>query len=168
MTLTENWPDIKKTLEQSQASAVHCAIATVFADGTPHITPVGTVFLRDDQTGFFFDHYATALGENIDANPNVCVMAVNVGRLFWLRALLTGQFGSTPGVRLYGKASPARPATAEELQLIERRVRPSYWMKGARTLWSDFSVVRDIQFTDYKPVTYPMMMDGVWPNLSAS
>ena len=164
MTLTANWPQIKKTLEQSQASAVHCSVATVHPDGTPHITPVGTVFLRDDQTGFFFDHYAQSLGDNIDANPHICVMAVNVGRLFWLRALLTGRFGTTPGIRLYGKAGAARPATDEELALINKRVRPSYWMKGARMLWNDFSVVRDIDFTDYKPVTYPMMMEGVWPN----
>ena len=164
MTLSDHWTNIKKTLEQSQASAVHCSIATVSPDGSPHLTPVGTVFLRDDGTGYFFDHYAVTLGENIDNNPNVCVMAVNVGRLFWLKALLTGRFSQTPGVRLYGRAGAARPATEQELELIDRRVRPTYWMKGARRLWSDFSVVRDIEFHDFKPVTYPMMMDGVWPN----
>ena len=162
MSLKSNWPQIKRTLEQSQTSAVHCSIATVCPDGTPHITPVGTVFLRDDQTGFFFDHYAVSLGENIDSNPSVCVSAVNVGRWFWLKSLLTGRFASEPGVRLYGKAGPARPATSEELQMIHKRVASTQWLKGARMLWSDFQVVRDIEFTDFKPVAYPMMMDGMW------
>lgn len=164
--LRTQWPDIKKTLEQAQASAVHCTIATVSPDGMPHITPVGTVFLRDDQTGFFFDHYAVALGDNIDRNPSVCVCAVNVGRWFWLRALVTGQFAATPGVRLYGQAGPARSATEGELKLIHDRVKGASRLKGAKQLWSDFSVVRDIQFTDFKAVTYPMMMDKVWPNRS--
>ncbi|MEC8444157.1 MAG: pyridoxamine 5'-phosphate oxidase family protein [Pseudomonadota bacterium] len=164
--LRTQWPDIKKTLEQAQASAVHCTIATVSPGGMPHITPVGTVFLRDDQTGFFFDHYAVALGDNIDCNPNVCVCAVNVGRWFWLRALVTGQFTATPGVRLYGQAGPARTATEDELRLIHDRVKGASRLKGAKQLWSDFSVVRDIQFTDFKAVTYPMMMDKVWPNRS--
>jgi hypothetical protein len=163
ISLKENWPKIRKTLESGQASAMHCSIATIHPNGMPHITPVGTVFLRDDQTGYFFDHYAKTLGENIDLNPNVCISAVNVGRWYWFNALLTGQFSAPPGIRLYGKAGPIRPATPEEIELIERRVKPTTWLKGARMLWTDFEYVRDIEFTDYKPVAYPMMMDGMWP-----
>lgn len=97
MNLKENWQKIKKTLESGQASTIYCSIATVNPDGTPHITPVGTVFLREDQTGYFFDHYAEALGQNIDQNPNVCIMAVNAGKLYWLRSLFKGRFVSPPG-----------------------------------------------------------------------
>src|SRR5690554_4484724 len=84
MNLKDDWKKVKSVLEQGQASTVYCSIATVNPDGTPHITPVGTVFLRADQSGYFFDHYAEALGNNIDQNPNVCIMAVNAGRFFWL------------------------------------------------------------------------------------
>ena len=31
------------------------------SDGIPNITPVGTVFFRDDCTGFYFDQYTSAL-----------------------------------------------------------------------------------------------------------
>jgi hypothetical protein len=160
--LKKQWPQVKRTLEKSQASAMQCAIATIHHDGMPHITPVGTVFLRDNQTGYFFDHYANALGENIDHNPNVCISAVNVGRWYWFKALFTGKFSAPPGIRLYGKAGPMREATADEIALIEARVKPTLWLKGARMLWTDFKYVREIEFTDYKPVTYPVMMDGMW------
>ena len=166
MNLKENWQKVKKVLENGQASTVYCSIATVNPDGTPHITPVGTVFLGDDQTGYFFDHYAETLGENIDTNPNVCIMAVNGGKIYWFRSLFKGKFVSPPGVRLYGKVGPIRPATAEEIEKIERRVKPAKLLKGARMLWTDFTHVRDIEFTSYKPITYPMMMDGMWSEVA--
>ena len=163
MNIKDDWKKVRSVLEQGQASTVYCSIATINPDGTPHITPVGTVFLRDDQSGYFFDHYAEALGKNIDQNPNVCIMAVNAGRFFWLRSLLKGRFVAPPGVRLYGKVGRMREATSEEIEKIVKRVKPSQWMKGARLLWSDFTDVRDIEFTHYKPITYPVMMDGMWP-----
>ncbi len=76
MNIKDDWQKVKSVLEQGQASSIYCSIATVNPDNTPpHITPpVGTVFLRDDQTGYFFDHYAETLGKNIDQNPDVCIM----------------------------------------------------------------------------------------------
>jgi hypothetical protein len=162
MNIKDNWQKVKKVLESGQASTIYCSIATVNPDGSPHITPVGTVFLRDNQTGYFFDHYAESLGQNIDQNPNVCIMAVNSGRFFWLRSLLKGKFVAPPGVRLYGTVGPIREATEEEIEKIEKRVKPTKWMKGARMLWTDFTHVRDIEFSRYKPITYPMMMEGMW------
>ena len=168
MKITDDWQTVKSALEQGQASSIYCSIATTNSDGTPHITPVGTVFLREDQTGYFFDHYAETLGRNIDQKSDVCIMAVNVGRLFWLRSLLKGRFVAPPGVRLYGNVGPLREATAEEITRIEKRVKPSKWMKGARLLWTNFTHVRDIEFSHYKPITYPVMMDGMWPEASSA
>jgi len=53
VNIKEGWAKIKRVLEVGQASTIYCSIATVNPDGTPYITPVGTVFLRDDQTGYF-------------------------------------------------------------------------------------------------------------------
>jgi hypothetical protein len=162
MNLKQHWPEIQRVLNRGQASTMYCSLATVNADGTPNITPVGTVFLRDDCTGYYFDHYAAKLSANLDANPNICVMAVNAGRLFWLRALCIGRFTSPPGVRLYGKAQSRREATLDEIAMIEKRVRPTKWLKGSRMLWSNFTHVRDIEFTSFRPVSYPVMMQGLW------
>lgn len=162
MHIDKNWAEIKQVVERGQASILHCSIASVSPEGMPHVTPIGTVFLRDDQTGFYFDQYTSALARNIDANPAVCLMAVNGSALFWLRSLLGGRFISPPGVRLYGTAGARRVATPEELERVHQRVRRTRWMKGSRLLWSNFTHVRDIRFTSFRPVSYPSMMEHLW------
>ncbi|MEZ5661087.1 MAG: pyridoxamine 5'-phosphate oxidase family protein [Burkholderiaceae bacterium] len=162
MNLKEHWPEIQRVLRRGQASSIYCSFATINADGTPNVTPVGTVFLRDDCTGYYFDHYAATLAANLDANPSACVMAVSSGRLFWFWSFLKGRFASPPGVRLYGVASAKSQATKEELAAIEARVRPTKWLKGSCLLWTDFRYVRGIQFHAFRPVTYPVMVQGLW------
>lgn len=157
-----HWPTIKRVVEVGQASTIYCSIASLNADGSPTITPIGTVFLRDDCTGYFFDQYTQALARNVAQNPHVCLMAINAGRWFWLKSLLFGRFASPPGVRLYGTMGARRPATSDELARIARRVNPSRWLKGSRALWSDFTHVRDLHFTVCRPVVYPVMMEGLW------
>ncbi len=77
MDLRTHWDEIKRVVERGQKSAIHCAIASVDQDGCPNVTPVGTVFLRNNQTGFYFDQYTNALAKNLETNPNICLMAVN-------------------------------------------------------------------------------------------
>jgi hypothetical protein len=162
VSIEREWHRIREVVARGQRSIVHCAIGSIGQDGMPNVTPVGTVFLRDDLSGYYFDQYASGLGRNIDANPRVCVMAVDGGRLFWMRSLFTGRFALPPGVRLYGTAGPRRAASDEELRLIQERTRPTQWLRGSRLLWSDFTHVRDIAFTGFRPVLYPKMMDGMW------
>ena len=77
-------------------------------------------------------------------------LMVLVKESFW-----RGQIVAPPGVRLYGKADPLRPATEHEIELIEARVRPTRWLKGSHMLWSGFTHVRDITFDSFRPVTHP-------------
>lgn len=162
MNIEACWPQIKRVVERGQRSMLHCAIASVSPEGQPHVTPIGTVFIRDDQTGYFFDRYTKNLARNIEANPQICLMAVDARRSFWLRSLLLGRFISPPGVRIYGTVGPLRPATSEELAAIRRRVKPTRWLKGSQALWSSFTHVRDIDFTACNPVMYPVMMGHLW------
>ena len=161
-SIETHWPEIRRVVEHGQASSLYCAIASVGEGGEPTVTPVGTVFLRPDLSGFLFDQYTSALGRNIDANGKVCLLAVNSGKAYWLRSFLMGRFVSPPGVRLYGTASQLRAASPDELGQIERRVRPTRWLKGSRLLWSSFTHVRDIKFTSFRPVSYPAMMEHLW------
>ncbi|MFX0579526.1 pyridoxamine 5'-phosphate oxidase family protein [Nocardia nepalensis] len=162
MSVEERWDEIRAVVARGKRSSGHFAIASVDADGAPHVTPVGTVFLRDDQTGFYFDQYTSALARNVDADPRVCVMAVDTGFLFWFRSLFLGRFIAAPGVRLYGTVGALRPATPSELEQVRRSVRITQWLKGGKLLWSNFSHVRDITFTDFRPVRYPVMMSHLW------
>ncbi|WP_108924580.1 pyridoxamine 5'-phosphate oxidase family protein [Mycobacterium montefiorense] len=162
-----HWTAIKDIVARAKKSALHCAIASTDSDGAPHITPVGTVFLRDDRTGFYFDQYTSALARNVDRDPRVCVMAVDTGRLFWLRSLVTGRFVAPPAVRLYGTVSSLRAATRTELEQVRQSVRATQRLKGAKMLWSDFSQVRDITFTSFRPVRYPIMMSHLWQDVDS-
>ncbi|MDF3833652.1 pyridoxamine 5'-phosphate oxidase family protein [Cupriavidus basilensis] len=161
-SLADAWPTIRDVIERGQRSSLYCALASVGADGMPTVTPIGTVFPRADQTAFFFDRYTSTLAANLAHSDRVCLMAVDSGKGFWFRSLLAGRFRQPPGVRLYGTVGPLRPATQAELQQIEARVKGSRWLKGTRMLWSSFTHVRDIRFTAFRPVAYPVMMDGLW------
>jgi len=160
--IEKHWQQIRDVVAKGQASTIYCSIASIDPDGIPNVTPIGTVFLRDNLTGYYFDHYTSALARNLDANPNLCLMAVNSSIWFWLKSFWRGNFISPPGVRLYGKAGALRPATPEEIALIEARVKPTKFLKGSRILWSGFTHVRDIVFTSFRPVTYPKMVEGLW------
>ncbi|MEU6558904.1 pyridoxamine 5'-phosphate oxidase family protein [Nocardia nova] len=152
------WHRIREIAARGQRSTGHFAVASVDPDGRPTITPIGTIFLRADRTAFYFDQYTEALTRNLDADPRVCVMAVDSGSSFWFRSLLTGRFSAPPGIRMYGTAGPRRPATEAELAQVNRRVRALRILKGGKLLWSDFSQVRDLTFTDFRQVRYPVMM----------
>jgi len=160
--INQNWNKIKEVVERGQRSTIYCSVGSINSDGTPNITPIGTVFLRDDQTGYYFDHYTTSLAENLDRDPRLCLSAVDASKSFWLRSFWRGKFIAPPGVRLYGEAGKLREATPEEIALVEARVKLTKWLKGSRLLWTDFTHVRDITFTDCRPITYPVMMDGLW------
>lgn len=162
----EQWSTIREIFGRSKKSTGHYAIASTDPDGSPHITPVGTVFLRDDLTGYYFDQYTSALARNVDRDPRVCVMAVDSGRLFWFRSLLAGRFPAPPAIRLYGTVGSLRAATPPELDQVGRSVRATQRTTGGRMLWSDLRHVRDVTFTEFRPVRYPVMMSGLLPDFS--
>lgn len=79
---SQNWQQIIKTISTVQRASMHCSIATVDQLGQPNITPIGTVFLKNNQTGFFFDTYSESFKENIPNNSKACLQAVNSKRFF--------------------------------------------------------------------------------------
>lgn len=158
MDLVKSWNAIKEIFTQAQSSSMYCSIASVNEQGQPHITPIGTVFLRNNQTGYFFDSYTNQLAENIKTNPKVCVMAVNASKGFWLKSLWVGKFSTIPAVRLYGEIGERRLATVEESAAVQKRISPLRWTKGSQLIWSNFTHVRDIHFSEAKPIEYPVMM----------
>ena len=92
MDLKANWKQIRATFDAALKSSMHCAIATTDADGNPHVTPIGFIFLRDDYTAFYFEEHARKLPRNLQQNPRVCLLLVNTSRRLWATALLRGRF----------------------------------------------------------------------------
>jgi hypothetical protein len=162
MDLKSNWDEIKRVFGSAIGSSRHCAIATIRPDGAPHVTPIGFIFLRDDQTAYYFEEHARQLPSNIAANPSVCLLLVNSGLLFWASFLLRGRFSSAPGVRLSGVAGDLRAATPEELDALQGRIKRFLNFKGGALIWSHLTHVRDIRIEQCEPVAYPNVTARFW------
>lgn len=82
MINSHDWQRITQVIASAQRASMHCSIATVDPTGQPNITPIGTVFLLENQTGFFFDTYSESFKQNIPHNDKACLQAVNSDRMF--------------------------------------------------------------------------------------
>ena len=108
MEIEKNWDEIRKLFDESYKSCFHFSVATVNDDGSPHITPIGGLFLREDCTGFYFEELPLRLPDNLKNDTRVCVMAVNADKVFWGKSLMDGKFTSIPAIRLSGIAGKQR------------------------------------------------------------
>jgi hypothetical protein len=147
MEIVDNWERIRSHFSKSFGSSLHVSIASVDEDHQPTATPIGSLFLNTDQTGFYFEKYPTKLPGLSPANRKVCVLAVNSSRLFWLKSLLNAKFPGCPAIKLYGELGKRRKATEVELRALERRMRTTKMLKGHQYLWNNMEMVREITFT---------------------
>ena len=152
MDMEKNWKLIKETFNQALESSSHCALATVNEDGSPHLTPIGSVILGKVGHGLYFEKFTTNMPNNFKHNKQVCVLAVNSSKWLWIKAILLGRFSSPPAMRLVGKVGEPRAATEREIKLWQKRVGGASWTKGYALMWSEMSMVRDIYFTQAKPI----------------
>lgn len=152
MKLSENWAQIKQVFEAAYASSLHFSIATVDSKANPCITPIGSLILRDDCTGFYFEEFPHQLSQNLEQNNRVAVLAINSDSNFWLNSLSKGKFASFPGMRLTGKALKKRDAMPEEIDAWQQKVSMAKGLKGHDILWKNMKTVRDIEFDGFRPV----------------
>jgi len=152
LEITANWTEIKALFQRSFRSSFHYAIATVNEDGTPHITPIGSLILGEPGKGVYFEMFPRQMPQNLQTDQKVCIMAVDSGIGFWLRSLLRGKFVAPPGMRLYGVAGELRPATEAEIARWQRRVRRVRFTKGHKLMWRKMRMVREIEFTHAEPI----------------
>ena len=122
------------------------SIASVDADNTPTVTPVGTVFLNKDQTGFYFEKFIATLPKHAGHNNAICILAVNSSKLFWLKSLFKARFDAYPAYRLYGELGERREATEAEIRALKKRLKTTRRLKGHKYLWGAMKEVREINF----------------------
>ena len=166
MQLKENWTDIKRLFGQAFRSSFHYALATVNENGEPHVTPIGSLILSDPGHGFYFEEFPQQLPRNLGKNKQVCVLAVNSSRWFWVKSLFGGRFASPPAMRLYGTVGEVREATENEIESWHRRVRSVRSSKGYSIMWENMKMVRDITFSRMEPVHMGEMTHDVWKTMS--
>jgi len=152
MSIDEHWAEIKKLFRQSFKSSFHYAIATVNEDGEPHVTPIGSLVLGKPGRGLYFEEFPRQLPRNFERNNQVCVLAVNSSRWFWVKSLIAGKFASPPAVRLFGTVGGVREATKKEIKLWQTRVKPVSFTKGHAIMWANMKTVREIEFSRVESV----------------
>ncbi len=152
MEINENWPLIKDVFNSAFKSSFHFAIATVSADGEPHVTPIGSLILRAPGEAIYFEAFTQRLPAHIRHNDRVCVLAVNSSWWFWIKSLLIGRFSKPPSLRLYGHVGEARPASEVELR----------GTRGHALMWQGMTKVREIHFTRMEAVHIGEMTRRLW------
>ena len=83
MDIKADWHNIRKHFNKSFSQNLFISIASVDSNNKPTVTPIGSLFLNDNQTGFYFEKYPTKLPKNAITNPNICALAVNSSKWFW-------------------------------------------------------------------------------------
>jgi len=78
MSLILHWIVIRKCFNQS----LFISITSVDVDNNLTVTPISSLFLNNEQTGFYFEKYPTKLPQNAQASPNICTLVVNSSKWF--------------------------------------------------------------------------------------
>ena len=161
MNIKTEWPEIRKHFNRCFRTNFHVAIASVDKDNNPTVTPIGSLFLNKNCSGFYFEKYPSKLPKHAGHNKKICVLAVNSDRWFWLSALFKGKFRLHPGIKLYGVLGDRREATKVEIVRLNRRMQATRWLKGNHYLWGSIIYVRDIQFTSAEKINLAAMTEGL-------
>lgn len=141
-----------KKIKPMFAKSTFCSIATVNSDGFAHVTPIGSVYLKDKNNGVFFEKFTKNIPANIEQNKIATIMCVDDGRWFWLTSLVKGSFKKPPAIRLVIKFGELRKEKGGEGQIFKRKVNIFKYTKGYKQLWSEMSEIREFEILEYKPV----------------
>ncbi|MCF6348596.1 MAG: hypothetical protein L3J20_09905 [Flavobacteriaceae bacterium] len=157
MDIKTNWNSIRIHFSKSFKSSLHVSIASVDVENSPTVTPIGSLFLNNNQTGFYFEKFPSKLPKHTEQNKNICVLGVNSNRWFWTRSLFKVAFKEYPAVKLYGVLGERRKATEKEVNRLARRMRLTQKLKGHKYLWSDMEMVRELIFTKAEKINLGRM-----------
>ena len=161
MNIITDWKSIRKHFSKSFKSSLNFSIASVDSDNIPSNTPIGSLFLNDDQTGFYFEKYPTKLPILSNSNNNICVLGVNSSKWLWIKSLLKNKFSDYPAVKLYGQLGVKRKASINEIRALNRRMRTTRLLKGHKYLWNNMKTVREVSFTKAEKINLGGMTENL-------
>lgn len=161
MDPVEHWNRIKQVCRDAFGSSFHYSLASVSADGSPHVTPIGSLILTSPGRAIYFEEFTRGMPANFAHSDKVCVLAVNSGLWFWLTALIRGRFAAPPALRLHGTVGAPRPASARERELWLKRVRRMRRTRGHALIWEGMGTVRDLSFSRVDDIHIGPMTRGV-------
>ncbi|WHY77360.1 pyridoxamine 5'-phosphate oxidase family protein [Neobacillus sp. WH10] len=139
------------------------SFASVNPDGTPHVTPIGSLILsKDEPKGLYFQIFTSQMTRNLERNNRVCILAINSSKWFLLRSFLSRKFKTPPGVRLSGTVGEKRIATEDEIQSLKESLGllGRFFKTGPGGL--NIKYVREILFASVKPVYVGKLTKGLF------
>jgi len=148
MDLKDNWQMIRSLLNNS----TNVVIASTNADGSPHVTPIGSLRLGEVGKGYFVEKFTRRLPENLDRDGRISIFATNLSTPGFFVGMLRGRFDRLPSLRLTGKVGPRRELTDSELDAFRKKVRIFRWTPGYALLWGQLKYARDVEITGVYPV----------------
>jgi hypothetical protein len=162
MDVLTHWNVTAGVVQQALDRRSSCAVATVNPDGSPHVTPIGSLLLMEPGKAVYFEKFPERLRANCDRDPRVCLLIQSGGLWPMLKALFLGRFEAPPGLRLSGRVGPRRQASQEEVRRWRKRIRFFRGLKGYNRLWRNMDIVRDITFDSFEPLRLGVMTRGHW------
>lgn len=159
MDINADWKHIRKHFNNSFSQNLFIPIGSVDSDNNPTLTPIGSLFLNNNQTGFYFEKFPTKLPLHAKSNPNICALAVNSSKWFWLKSIIKGKFKTNPGIKLFGTLGERRKATEKEISRLNRRMKSTKGLRGNIYLWKKMDYVRDITFTKVETINLGIMTE---------
>lgn len=156
-----DWQAIRKHFNKSFRTNFHFSIASVDENGKPTVTPIGSLFLNDNQTGFYFEKYPAKLPLHAEENTNICVLAVNSSTFFWLKSLYKGKFTRYPAIKLYGELGMRREASDSEIKRLNRRMSVTKGLRGNTYLWGEMKYVREVTFNSAEKINLGKMTESL-------
>jgi hypothetical protein len=156
--LARHWSAIRALYRHADS----VVIASVNDDGSPHMTPIGSLVLRPDGTGYYIEAFTSRLPRNVERDDRISIFITDARRSTFFGGLVRGRFRRPLAVRLTGRAGARRRLTAPEVAGFRRAVRLLRWTRGYRLLWGDLRHAREIIFDDFEPVLAREMTAGSW------
>ena len=146
MELKSNWNDIRTHFNKCFKSNLHVSVASIDKNSIPTVTPIGSMFLNKEFTGFYFEKFISKLPQHYKTNKNICVLIVNSNKWYWIKSLFNGKFKNYPAIKLYGILGERRKATKKEISRLNRRMKLTKGLKGNSYLWGNMEDIREISF----------------------
>lgn len=160
MDVQQDWKMIRKYFKQYNLSSMHCSMATVNPDGSPWVTPIGSLLLNNDCSGIYFEIFTRGMPKNLNNNRKIVVMGVNSSFIYWFKSVILGKFSTPPALRLIGTTGQVRRATEQERKRIKKMLAPFRHTSGYKKMWSRLEFVRDITFEKVIDVNLGSMTPG--------
>lgn len=157
MSLITDWRNIRVHFNKSFRSNFYASIASVDSNNNLTVTPIGSLFLNDNQTGFYFEKFPSKLPTHAKSNKSICVLGVNSNRFYWIKSLFNEKFSTPPAIKLYGELGEKRKATPKEINRLNRRMKLTNGLKGNTYLWKKMDYVREVTFKSAEQINLGKM-----------